>query len=115
MLCNGTKAETIAIKKELGDLLKSMGLTMSEEKTKVTHITEGFIFLGYEIIIGVGTKGKMVTKVLIPENATKRFRHVVRGMLAPNTTEEATTAKIRAVNSFIRGWASITASATWSP
>ncbi len=51
---------------------------MSEEKTKVTHITEGFIFLGYEIIIGVGTKGKMVTKVLIPENATKRFRHVVR-------------------------------------
>ena len=50
-----------------------MGLTLSEEKTKVTHITEGFQFLGYRIIRETGTNGKMVPKVLIPEKAIKRF------------------------------------------
>ena len=34
------------MKQELGGLLSGMGLTLSEEKTKVTHITEGFTFLG---------------------------------------------------------------------
>jgi RNA-directed DNA polymerase len=36
VLCNGTKAEAQAIKKELGEFLNTMGLTLSEEKTKVT-------------------------------------------------------------------------------
>src|SRR6267378_2434247 len=78
VLCNGTKAEAHAMKQELGELLSTMGLTLSEEKTKVTHITEGFDFLGYRIIRSTGTKGKMVAKVLIPEKAINRFRNKVR-------------------------------------
>jgi len=50
VLCNGTKAKAQAIKEELQGLLSTMGLTLSEEKTKVTHITEGFDFLGYRVI-----------------------------------------------------------------
>ena len=61
-----------------------MGLTLSEEKTKVTHITEGFDFLGYRIIRSIGTRGKMVPKVLIPEKAIKQFRLKVREILAPS-------------------------------
>jgi hypothetical protein len=30
------------MKEELRIVLQNMGLTLSEEKTKVTHITEGF-------------------------------------------------------------------------
>ena len=45
VLCNGTKAEAHAMKEELKGILSTMGLTLSEEKTKVTHITEGFTFL----------------------------------------------------------------------
>lgn len=104
VLCNGTKAEAQAMKKELGELLSTMGLTLSEEKTRITHITEGFDFLGYRVIRSVGTKGKMVTKVLVPEKAIKRFREKVREMLAPNTAKESTSAKIRALNRLTRGW-----------
>jgi hypothetical protein len=89
VLCNGTKAETQAIKEELGEFLSTMGLTLSEEKTKVTHITEGFDFLGYRVIRGIGTKGKMAPKVLVPEKAISQFRMKVREMLAPNTTKES--------------------------
>jgi RNA-directed DNA polymerase len=104
VLCNGTKAETLAMKEELKGLLSTMGLTLSEEKTKVTHITEGFRFLGYQIIREIGSYGKMVAKVEIPKEAMRRFQHKMRGILAPNTHNDATTAKIYAANRVIRGW-----------
>ena len=58
VLCNGTKAEAHAMKEELKELLNTMGLTLSEEKTKITHITEGFTFLGYQIIREMGGRGR---------------------------------------------------------
>ena len=109
VLCNGTKAEALAIKQELGEFLSTMGLTLSEEKTKVTHITEGFDFLGYRIIRSIGTRGEMVPKVLIPEKAMNHFRRKVREMLAPSTIEEPIGAKIQRLNqeipqSLLRGY-----------
>jgi RNA-directed DNA polymerase len=104
VLCNGTKAEAHAIKEELKEVLRTMGLTLSEDKTKVTHITEGFTFLGYRIIRGVGASGKMVPKVLIPDSATTKFRYKIRGMLAPSTVNDSLQAKIEALNRVIRGW-----------
>jgi len=104
VLCNGTKAQAHAMKEELGGFLRTLGLTLSEEKTKITHITEGFTFLGYRIIRALGTKGHMVPKVLIPDSAIKRACHTIRRMLSPQTTKESTIAKILAINRFIRGW-----------
>jgi RNA-directed DNA polymerase len=104
VLCNGTKAEAQSMKEELHHVLNGMGLTLSEEKTKITHITEGFQFLGYRIERSRGETGKMVPKVLIPASAVTRFRHKVREMLAPSTSQESLSAKIHALNSLIRGW-----------
>lgn len=104
VLCNGTKAEALAIKEELKELLSTMGLTLSEEKTKVTHITDGFDFLGYRVIRSIGTKGKMIPKVLIPERAIKHFQGNIRRILSPSTTNDSAKAKIIAVNRVIRGW-----------
>jgi group II intron reverse transcriptase/maturase len=104
VFCNGTKAQAIAMKEELKAILDQLGLQLSEEKTKVTHITEGFTFLGYRIIRAIGGKGKMTPKVLIPASAIKRFQHAVRRIFAPSTTKESTVAKIQATNGLTRGW-----------
>src|SRR5262249_16287739 len=104
VLCNGTKAEAQAMKEELRGLLSTMGLTLAEEKTKVTHITEGFDFLGYRIIREMGGNGRMAPKVLIPENAIKKFQHKTRSTLAPRTASESVNAKIEAQNRLTRGW-----------
>ena len=104
VLCNGPKTEAQQMKEELGGILNDMGLTLSEEKTKLTHITEGFTFLGYKIIREIGTNGTMVPKVLIPESAIKKYRHKVRRMLAPNTHEDSVNAKMMALNSLTNGW-----------
>jgi predicted HNH restriction endonuclease len=52
----------------------------------------------------MGTRGKMVPKVLIPHKAIKQFQFKVRGMLAPNTANESLNAKIMALNVLMRGW-----------
>jgi RNA-directed DNA polymerase len=103
MLCNGTRAEAQHIKEEVGGILTDMGLTLSEEKTKITHSTEGFIFLGYQIIRTVSGKGKMVPQVLIPEKAMQRYSQKVNEILAPNTTSESRKAKLIAMNRLTRG------------
>jgi len=104
VLCNGTKAAAQDMKEALKTLLTHMGLTLSEEKTKLTHITEGFLFLGYKIIREIGTNGHMVPKVLIPESAITKNRHKVRGMLAPHTFKDSVKAKILALNRVTNGW-----------
>jgi len=104
VLCNGTKAEAHAIKEELRGLLNTMGLTLSEEKTKITHITEGFKFLGFWIERSIGETGKMVPKVFIPDSAIKKFREKMRETTAPNTNDDSVSAKLTALNSLIRGW-----------
>jgi RNA-directed DNA polymerase len=103
VLCNGTRDQAHAMKEELRIVLENMGLKLSEEKTKVTHITEGFTFLGYRIMRGMGTR-KMVPKVEIPEKAIEKFRHKTRKILAPGTTKESVHAKITAMDQVIRGW-----------
>ena len=92
------------MQEELSNILNQIGLTLSEEKTKVTHITEGFNFLGYRIIRSIGTSGKMAPKILVPDDAIKRFQHNTREILAPRTTRESTSAKIPAQNYLTRGW-----------
>ena len=104
VLCNGTKAQAIEMKEALKDVLNQMGLMLSEEKTKVTHITEGFDFLGYKVIRSVGTRGKMIPKGLIPEKAIKRYCHETRSILAPHSQNESVKAKITALNWLTRGW-----------
>ena len=46
----GPRSEAEEIKRKVGDYLKTLGLTLSEEKTLITHATEGHArFLGYDI------------------------------------------------------------------
>src|SRR4029450_8941092 len=104
VICNGTKADAVAMKEELRMFLDQLGLKLSEEKTKVTHIKEGFTFLGFEIIRRIGGRGKMVPMVHIPESAIQIFRHKVREIIAPTTTTESMNAKITALNRLTRGW-----------
>ena len=92
VLCNGTKAQAQTMKEELQAVLRQMGLELSEEKTKVTHITEGFDFLGYRIIRRLGRKGQMAPKVLIPKKAIKKFHTPSNLVVAHWSSEVESTA-----------------------
>jgi 5-methylcytosine-specific restriction endonuclease McrA len=105
VLCNGTKAEAIAIREELLQFLKErLRLTLSMEKTKVTHINDGYKFLGYIIKRTTSEKGKEVVKLQIPKSAVKKVTEKIRRSTAPSTTNHSVNTKIIALNRIIGGW-----------
>jgi RNA-directed DNA polymerase len=46
---SGTKAHAEALREEIGGVLAGMGLRLSPEKTLITHIDDGLVFLGWRI------------------------------------------------------------------
>jgi len=79
--------------------LKERGLTLSDEKTKVTHIKEGFDFLGQNV-------RKYNGKLLIKPSKKNviNFLAKVRKVLKKHKTAKQENV-IRTLNPIIRGWA----------
>ena len=49
VLVAGAKEDAEALRSEVSEVISAVGLRLSEEKTKVCHIDEGFDFLGFRI------------------------------------------------------------------
>jgi RNA-directed DNA polymerase len=77
---------------------KERGLELSEEKTRITHINDGFDFLGFNVR---KYEGKLLIKPA--KQAIKSFLEDIRGTIKTNTTAK-TEELIRQLNSKIRGW-----------
>lgn len=83
----------------LKEFLAERGLTLSDKKTKITHITDGFDFLGFHL---QKYHGKLI---ITPANASvKKLLDNVRHLIKTHKTVKAGTL-IDLLNPVIRGWA----------
>lgn len=104
VLCNGTKQQAEQLKEELYRFLREwLCLALSKEKTKITHLNDGFRFLGFWIKRKMGNKG-MTTKVLIPNEAIEEVRAKIHALTARSTHQDSVNTKILALNRIISGW-----------
>jgi group II intron reverse transcriptase/maturase len=104
ILCNGTKEQAVAKKEEVYNFLKSeLRLNLSREKTKVTHVNDGFDFLGFTLKRSMGNQG-MVTKVLISDKGVRKHLDKIRMATNPTTHQDSARAKILSLNRIIAGW-----------
>ena len=86
------------VKPLIRQFLQERGLTLSEEKTKITHIEDGFEFLGCNIR---KFKGKLLTR---PSKASeKAFLAKIRAVIRANrmARQQDLIAKL---NPIIQGW-----------
>jgi RNA-directed DNA polymerase len=105
VLCDGTKEQAETMRQELYEFLKSeLMLELSMEKTKVTHVSEGFEFLGFLIDRDIVGSGKWAPRIRIPTRAVEKVRGKLRAALAPNTHEDSVRLKILGLNRIIGGW-----------
>jgi len=81
------------------EFLKERGLTLSPEKTRITHIDDGFDFLGWNFR---KSEGKMFIKPA--ENNVKNHIRKIRRIIKEMTTATQKDL-IRRLNPTIRGWA----------
>ena len=103
-LCNGTKEEAEAMKQELATFLRTeLKLTLSEEKTKVTHLNDGFEFLGFRIQRRRAAQG-LKTKILIPQSAKQKLLDRLKHCTDASAYQDSVKTKIQALNRLIRGW-----------
>jgi group II intron reverse transcriptase/maturase len=104
ILCNGAKAQAEGMREEVRNFLASnLRLSLSMEKTRITHLDDGFDFLGFTIKRDMGHDG-MKTKVLISRKGKERHLEVIRAATSPNAHEDSINLKIRALNRIIAGW-----------
>lgn len=101
---NGSRERAEEIKVEIKTFLaEELELRLSEEKTLITHIDDGFDFLGYRI---VGDKrwsdGQWCLFSRVPQKAIRRFRDAVKEVARNTFTDEV--AAFTALSSLIRGW-----------
>ena len=81
------------------NFMAERGLTLSEEKTKITHISEGFDFLGFNI-------RKFPNNTLLTQpssDAKKRFCDKIRKVIESNKTAKQHSL-IKMLNPIITGW-----------
>ena len=104
VLCNGTKEEAYAMREELQTFLaEHLRLDLSLEKTKVTHLNDGFEFLGFKVQRRMGSKG-MGTKILIPAETVKRVQSKIALITSKSSHNDSVHTTIQALNRVIRGW-----------
>ncbi len=101
---NGSQQRAWEIKAEIKTFLaKQLKLRLSEEKTLITHIDDGFQFLGYFI---QGDKrwsdGQWCLFSRVSPKAIRRFRDGVKAITQNTFTDEV--AAFTALNGLIRGW-----------
>jgi len=87
------------VKPTVEAFLKERGLALSQEKTRITHIGEGFDFLGFNIR---KYKGKLIIKP--SKKNMKNFLENIRETVKSNLTAK-TENLIGLLNPKIRGWA----------
>ncbi|MDM8517434.1 reverse transcriptase domain-containing protein, partial [Desulfobacterales bacterium HSG16] len=86
------------VKPLIVDFLDKRGLTLSEEKTKISHINDGFDFLGFNIR---KYKGKLLTKP--SKSGIASIKVKVRETIKANKSVKTETL-IKKLNPVIRGW-----------
>ncbi len=87
------------VKPTIVSFLKERGLELSEDKTRITHINEGFDFLGFNIR---KYDGKLLIKP--SKRSVKDFLNTIRGVIKKNRATK-TVELIHNLRPKIQGWA----------
>ena len=105
VLLTGTREHVEALRSEVAAVLAPMGLRLSEEKTIVTHIDEGFDFLGFHIQRKRKEGTQRRTLYTYPSKAALAAVKAKVRVLTPGNTDQTLANLLQRVNPVLRGWA----------
>ena len=102
----GSYEDAVAERQALADwLCEEMGLTLSEQKTRVTELTEGFRFLGCRVRLKWDDRYGFGCRIEIPKQVVNDFRRRVKKVLRRQTQVRSLVSMLQEINPILRGWA----------
>ena len=101
--CNRQYAERL--RNEIRDFLReTCSLELSSEKTRITHVRDGYDFLGFNISTGVGKAGKIVPKIKVGRKALTNIQTRLSETLRYRPMQESISVRLALGSAVIRGW-----------
>ena len=102
---NSPIAEVKATKQAIQQFLENkLHLTLSEEKTVITHVNDGFDFLGFHIQ-RKKTEGKWAVHLRPTAKAKERVKQKLKALTSRNWTWMDEYTRLTTLNAIVRGWA----------
>lgn len=74
------------------------------EKTHVTHVRDGFDFLGFHLIQETGRNGKLVPKILIGPKAIRNLKLRLNEAMRLRPQQESVAMRLQRGSAVVRGW-----------
>ncbi len=105
ILVRGTRAQAEAIRDEAACLIQDeLKMELSMEKTLVTHVADGFDFLGHHIR-RVSWNGKEVAWTFPSKKSLAAIQDKIKSLTTRSTTYLSLKALLYRINQVLRGWA----------
>ena len=106
VMVHGTREQAEEVRDQAGEVLRPMGLRLSETKTKIAHIDEGFDFLGFRIRRDRNRgNGKRYVYTYPSRNALMAITSKVRALTRRAYTNLPLRSLLYRLNPMLRGWA----------
>jgi RNA-directed DNA polymerase len=106
LLTNGDKVFASQLRAEFSAVLETLGLEIAQEKTHITHINDGFDFLGFHFKrVYSAMSHKNIVLVTPSAKNSAKFKAAVDAITSRSSTGDDPANKLRALNALIRNWA----------
>jgi RNA-directed DNA polymerase len=104
VLVKGTEQQAHALLDQLAQRVEAIGLNLKPEKTGITHIDVGFVFLGQRIIRRAkGSKRYVYT--IVCDEALASIKRRIKALTGRSTTSLELADLLHTLNPILRGWA----------
>ena len=102
----GTYEQAEAEKQALAEFLRrELRMELSMEKTQITAVEEGYVFLGYRVVQTKSYRtGRMIGNLFIPKSKLKDLRYKIKEKVRGMPSGEPLARLIGMLNPIIRGW-----------
>jgi group II intron reverse transcriptase/maturase len=104
-ITRATKRFAESLREEIREFIRrECGLELSVEKTHVTHVQDGFHFLGFRLIQETGQSGRRIPKIQIGLKALRNLRERLNEAIRNRPQQESVALRLQRGSAVVRGW-----------
>jgi group II intron reverse transcriptase/maturase len=104
-LTRSSRKRAERLRDEIRDFLReTCGLELSAEKTRITHVRNGYDFLGFNISVGVGKSGNLSPKLRVGRKAITNIQRRLGEVLRYRPMQESISVRLERASAVVRGW-----------